>query len=201
MAQPTIILREPVNKLVYRVVGQIRADEAVYDPQRKGWALGSGMLQKIATTAEEVDFMAEPESVSFYATDVRPEDIPLRQQEDYKALLSSSQLAELAQKRGTRLKDVAEFYLYKHSRITKPIINMVMLLVALPVLVCRDPKVMKSAIMASFGITAACFIVTFVCEMLATEMVFNRIRPELWAWAPVFIFLPIAIIEIDLMKT
>jgi hypothetical protein len=37
--------------------------------------------------------------------------------------------------------------------------------------------------------------------MMATEVFFDRIRPELWAWAPVFIFLPIAIIEIDGMKT
>jgi lipopolysaccharide export system permease protein len=202
MTLPTILIREPINKVVYRVVAQIKADEAVYDPQRKGWVLVNGRRQKIATSAEEVDFIAEPEPVDFYESELTPEDIPLRQQEDYKALLSSRQLAELARKHGNRIKDQAEFYLHKHSRITKPIINIVMLLVALPVLVCRDPKVMKTAIMKSFGITAACFIVTFACEMMATETaVLGRIRPEFWAWAPVFIFLPIAIIEIDTMKT
>ena len=201
MTLPTILIREEINKVVYRVVGQIQADEAVYDPQREGWKLLNGRRQKIATSAEEVDFIAEPEPVDFYPSELTPEDIPLRQQEDYKALLSSRQLAKLARERGTRIKDQAEFYLHKHSRITKPIINMVMLLVALPVLVCRDPKTMKTAIMKSFGITAACFIVTFACEMLATEAVMGRIRPELWAWAPVFIFLPIAVIEIDSMKT
>ncbi|MCD6391957.1 MAG: hypothetical protein J7M40_00450, partial [Planctomycetes bacterium] len=62
-------------------------------------------------------------------------------------------------------------------------------------------KMMKTAIMTSFGITASCFVATFVCEMMATEVFLNQIRPELWAWAPVFIFLPIAVIEIDSMKT
>lgn len=201
MTKPTIILREEITKILHRVVGQIQADSASYDAERKGWVLVNGGQRKVATTPEEVDFIDKPVPVDFYKSDLTPEDIPLRQQEDYKALLSSRQLAELAKKRGVRIKDQAEFYLHKHSRITKPIINMVMLMVALPVLVCRDPKTMKTAIMKSFGITSACFIVTFVCEMLATEVVFNRIRPELWAWAPVFIFLPIAIIEIDSMKT
>jgi hypothetical protein len=37
--------------------------------------------------------------------------------------------------------------------------------------------------------------------MLATEIVFERVMPEFWAWLPVFIFLPIALIELDSMKT
>ena len=80
----------------------------------------------------------------FFESDVTPEDIPVRRQEGYKSLLSSSQLAQLAEK-GTRVKDLAELYSQKHFRITDPIINMVMLMVALPILVCRDPKAMKTA--------------------------------------------------------
>ncbi|MBE0536722.1 MAG: LptF/LptG family permease [Phycisphaerae bacterium] len=201
MLKPTIILRESVGPIVYRVTGWIRADKAVYNAQSKGWDLTNGIYQPIAQQASEVDLIAKPEPFAFYKTDMNPEEIPLRQQEDYKSLLSSAQLAELARTMGTRVRDQAEFYLHKHSRITKPIINMVMLLVALPVLVCRDPKRMKSAILSSFGITGACFVVTFVCEMMATEVFFDRIRPELWAWAPVFIFLPIAVLEIDGMNT
>jgi len=75
-------------------------------------------------------------------------------------------------------------------------------MVSLPILVCRDPKAMKSAIMISFAVTAACFITTFVCKMLATEVVFSdKVIPELWAWLPIFIFLPIAFTELESMKT
>ena len=49
--------------------------------------------------------------------------------------------------------------------------------------------------------TALCFVTTFLCKLLATEYVFNRVMPELWAWLPVFIFLPIAFVELDSMKT
>jgi hypothetical protein len=60
---------------------------------------------------------------------------------------------------------------------------------------------MKSAIAISFAITAASLIVGFVCRILSTEDVFGRVVPELWAWLPVFIFAPIAVYEIDSMKT
>jgi hypothetical protein len=79
--------------------------------------------------------------------------------------------------------------------------NLVMLMVCLPVLVCRDPKSMKSAVAVSFAITAASLIVSFVCKLFAAEAIFGRAIPELWAWLPVFIFAPVAFIELDSMKT
>jgi lipopolysaccharide export LptBFGC system permease protein LptF len=115
-------------------------------------------------------------------------------------MLSSRQLAVLSAQR-TKIKDLAQLYSQKHFRITDPIISLVMLMVSLPILVCRDPKSMKSAIMISFATTTACFVTTFICKMFAVEVVFDRVIPELWAWLPVFIFAPIAFIELDSMKT
>jgi lipopolysaccharide export LptBFGC system permease protein LptF len=109
-------------------------------------------------------------------------------------------LAVLSAQR-TKIKDLAQLYSQKHFRITDPIINLVMLMISLPILVCRDPKSMKSAVMISFATTTACFVTAFVCKMLAVEVVFERVMPELWAWLPVFIFAPIAFIELDSMKT
>lgn len=201
MRRPTIILRESPGGLIYEVTGKIEADSATYNTKSKGWDLVNGSLRKIARGDMKAGIVLKPDPVEFYPTDLTPQDIPLRRQENYKSLLSFRQLRNLVRKKGTPVKDQAELYLQQHSRITKPIINLVMLLVALPVLVCRDPKMMKSAIMTSFGITAACFVVTFVCDMMATEVFLGQIRPELWAWATVIIFLPIAVIEVDSMKT
>ena len=66
---------------------------------------------------------------------------------------------------------MAELLSQKHFRITDPIINLTMLMVSLPVLICRDPRTMKSAVLVSFALTAACFVTTFVCKMFATEIV------------------------------
>jgi lipopolysaccharide export system permease protein len=194
---PTIILRSvgssAARSVVWRVTGWISAEKAVYNAETDQWDLIDGIF-----TEKDSQIGAQP--IASYASDITPKDIPVMRRARHKNLLSSRQLTALAGQKA-KIKDLAQLYSQKHFRITDPVINLVMLLVSLPVLVCRDPKLMKSAVMISFATTAACFITTFVCKMLATELVFGRVIPELWAWLPVFIFLPIAIIELDSMKT
>jgi lipopolysaccharide export LptBFGC system permease protein LptF len=119
---------------------------------------------------------------------------------DHKALLSFRDLSRL-EAHGTKVKDAAYLASQKHFRVTDPLMSLVMLMVALPVLVCRDPKAMKSAVLTSFAITTACLIASFVCKLFATEEFFGVTIPQFWAWLPVFIFAPVAFIELDSMKT
>jgi lipopolysaccharide export system permease protein len=203
MNAPTIMLRQRGEKLnEWIVIGKIKADKAVYNHQEKRWDLHNGYRIMLRSSGDsETKILPQAQPVAYFLTDVVPEQIPLRRQESYKAMLSSTQLANLANQE-TKIKDQAELISQQNFRITDPIINMIMLMVALPVLVCRDPKAMKPAIMKSFAITAMCFVITFGCKMVSTEQfIFNRIWPELWAWLPIAIFLPIALIEIDSMKT
>lgn len=195
--KPTIILRrqkpEP-NSWEWEVTGLIRAEQATYNYQTRVWDLVNG--RKIEKGSRE-----RARAVASYDSgDLLPQDIPVRRTSGYKTLLSSKQLAALAAQK-TKIKDVAQLWSQKHFRITDPIINLIMLMVSLPILVCRAPKAMKSAVMISFATTAACFITTFACKIFATEAVLGRVRPELWAWLPVLIFLPIAFIQFDSMKT
>ncbi|MBN1796251.1 MAG: LptF/LptG family permease [Sedimentisphaerales bacterium] len=191
---PTIFTRLRIpNTLKWTVIGQITAKEAVYNYEKQRWDLRDGLY------AEKAHARA-PKPQEYFETDLRPEDIPIRQRAGFKTLLSWRQLSILASA-GTKVKDVAQLYSQKHFRITDPIINLIMLLVALPILVCRDPRTMKSAIMISFATTTACYITTFACKMMATEVVFERIVPEFWAWLPIVIFFPVAFVELDSMKT
>jgi len=202
---PTILLREQTNRPgIWQVTGRITAEKAVDKDNNGQWKLSSldsktgellphGLLERMG--AREA-----PERIPSYSSDITAKDIPVRRKSEHKTLLSLRQLSEL-ERQGTQIRDLAQLSSQKHFRITDPIINLVMLMVSLPILVCRDPKSMKSAVMISFGITGACFITTFACKMLATEVVFDRVMPALWAWLPVFIFLPIAFIELDSMKT
>jgi len=192
---PTIILRRGTSRPgVWEVTGRISADLATYNHQTGDWDLVNG--QYVST-----DSMVEPKPrASYHAPDLLPKDIAIRRKSGYNSFLSSRQLAALAAQQ-TKIKDMAQLLSQKHFRITDPIINLTMLMVSLPVLICRDPRTMKSAVMVSFALTAACFVTTFVCKMFATEVIFERVMPEFWAWLPVLIFLPIAFIELDSMKT
>jgi lipopolysaccharide export system permease protein len=202
--EPFIIMREPVagrGDEIYRVTGKIRAASAVYDDRRGGWVLTEGQRMLLGDGDLERLEGRQIESIDFYPSNLTAADIPVRKREGFKALLSLQQLTELENNPGVRTTDLAALALQKHSRVTDPIVNLIMLMVALPVLVCRDPKAMKTAILISFLTTLSCFLVVFICELFATEVFFGQIRPAIWAWTPIFIFFPVAIIEIDSMQT
>jgi lipopolysaccharide export LptBFGC system permease protein LptF len=193
---PTIITRRLTQRPgMWEVTGRISADLATFNQDTGRWDLVNGLC--VSTDSA----VASKPVASYHAADLLPKEIAIRRKSGYNALLSSRQLAALAAQQ-TKIKDMAQLLSQKHFRITDPIINLTMLMVSLPVLICRDPRTMKSAVLVSFALTAACFVTTFVCKMFATETVFTgRVMPELWAWLPVFIFLPIAFIELDSMKT
>lgn len=191
----TIITRsKKAGSAIWDVTGRISAEEAVYNFETHKWDLINGRFT-------EKDSYEAPRPIDFYASDITPKDIPVRRKSRYKTLLSWRQLDNLAVQaaQGAQIKDLVQLYSQKHFRIIDPVINFVMLMICLPILVCRDPKSMKSAIMVSFNMVGLCLIVTFVCRMLSAEAFFGRV--ELWAWLPVLIFTPIAFIELDSMKT
>lgn len=201
MYKPTIIKRQKAANGQWEVVGRIIADMATYNDSLERWDLKNGVYTTLSIHDETESYdLARPQEVEFYKSDLVPYDIPIRRQEGYKALLSSAQLAVLVRNQA-RIKDKAELHSQRHFRFTDPIVNIIMLLVSLPVLVCRDPKAMKTSVVVSFVITLACFITLFTCKMLATEVFFGQVRPAFWAWLPIIIFMPIALIEIDSMKT
>ena len=205
LQKPTILLRRLTsNAGVWGVIARIDADKAVDSDRTGRWALysvnpsnGEWLPYGVRRDRDAQDV---PQRVTSYESSITAKDIPIMCQSEQKTLLSLSQLNALA-RQGTQIRGQAQLYSQKHFRITDPLINLVMLMVSLPLLVCRDPKSMKSAVLVSFSLTGLCFIITFVCKILATEVVFDKVMPELWAWLPVFVFLPVAFIELDAMKT
>jgi lipopolysaccharide export system permease protein len=194
--KPVIITRRDTGRPgIWEVTGRITADKAVFNYETSVWDLVNGVF--VGTGLQDSVRVA----TSYSAPNLLPKDIPIICESKHASLFSSRQLSVLAAQ-STKIRDVAQLSSLKHFRITDPIINLTMLMVSLPVLICRDPRMMKSRIMVSFVLTATCFVVTFLCKMLATEVVIaGRVMPELWAWLPLFIFLPIAIIELDTIQT
>lgn len=193
LSNPTILLRKPSEKAgIWEVTGWISADSAVYNFDKGCWELVNGFL------TEKKSQKIVPEQ--FYKTDLTPREIAVKTKAAYKSLLSWPQLRNLAGQ-GNKIKDQAHLYAQMQSHVTDPLINLVMLLISLPILICRDPKAMKTAVVISFAATTVCFVATFICKLMATEVFFDRIIPEFWVWLPIFIFLPAAIMEVDAMKT
>ncbi len=193
--KPTILLRRSTAKRgIWELIGRIDADRAVYNGETGRWDLINGRFTEKGSIKG-----AKP--IAFYASDITPKDIPARIESEHKTFLSWRQLAVLvAQAEQGKIKDLRQLLSQKHFRVTKPLINLAMLMVCLPILVCRDPKSTKSATMISFAMVGVCFIATFICEMFAPEAN-DFYRIGFWAWMPVLVFLPIAFIKLDSMKT
>ena len=193
---PTIITRRRKADLpIYEITGLITAEKQVYNYDTKKWDLIDGRFIEKGTREGA-------QSIDSYDSDITPKDIPVRRKSEYKNLLGWRQLAILTEQaaQGAKITDRRQLYSEKHFRVTEPVINLIMLMLCLPILVCRDPKSMKSAVMTSFAIVGVCFVTTFICKMFAPEAnSFYGIG--FWAWMPAFIFLPIAFIELDSMKT
>ena len=190
---PCIITREQIKPGLWQVTGRISADKAVYNDEEARWDFVNGLhvMPNRMEGYEPIDWYESP--------NLDPKKIPVMAKAEHTSMLSLRELNALAIQNP---RDVAQLYSQKNFRITEPIINFIALMVSLPVLICRDPRSMKSAVLVSFSITSACLLTTFGCKMLSTEaLFFSRLMPEFWAWLPVFIFLPIAFIELDAMKT
>ena len=193
---PTIITRKMKdNKVIWDVTGIIKADSAYYDYDSKSWILKNGMYLTVSKELSDKPY----QPIKSCRSDLTPKDIPVRRNSSNMDLLSSYELVKLAQQSP---KDLARLYAQKNFRLTDPIINFIMLMISLPILVCRDPKSLKSAVFISFALTGLCYILTFVSKIFAPEiMIAGRVMPELWAWLPIFIFVPIAVNELDSLKT
>ncbi|MCP4451437.1 MAG: LptF/LptG family permease [Planctomycetes bacterium] len=193
LESPCIITREQIKPGLWQVTGRISADRAIYNFGETRWDFENGR----AIVADRKD--GYQPIATYESPNLHPFNIPVMAKAEHTSMLSLSQLNALAMQNP---RDVAQLYSQKNFRITQPIINFITLMVSLPVLICRDPRSMKSAVLKSFSITSACLLMTFACKMLSTEeLFFSRLMPELWAWLPVFVFLPIAFIELDAMKT
>jgi lipopolysaccharide export system permease protein len=194
--KPMIITRRATDRPgIWEVTGRITADQAVFNPRTDAWDLVNGVF--VGTGTQD----GVRPATSYQAPNLLPKDVPILCESKHASLFSSRQLSALAAQ-NTKIRDVAQLCSLKHFRITDPVINLTMLMVSLPVLISRDPRSMKSRILVSFALTATCFVVTFICKMLATEIVIaGRVMPELWAWLPLFIFVPVAFIELDTIQT
>jgi lipopolysaccharide export system permease protein len=197
---PTIITRNrPTPSTPWRVTGRITADRATYDAKGGRWLLQNGKF--LASPVFGAKVLFEPiRDIDSYETDITIKDMLIRRQSDFLSFMSWRDLMTMTAHK-TKTRDIAQILSEKHFRVTGPMIDLIMLMIALPVLVCRDPRTLKSAIGVSFILTASCYLLTFICKMAAPEQTFIGLHPEFWAWLPVFIFLPVAFLQLDAMKT
>ena len=176
----------------------ITARSATWDPARKLWKLEGGVsLNDLALLRPR---RAE---LSQLQTSITPEEIQLYRRGEFVSLLSTKHVNELLDRKRTYGK--ADLVRAKHARLTQPLINMILLLLAMGCVLTREPQLLKTAATKCVILCGLCMASVFVAQNFATQPPAGGSLRDMWpalmAWMPVFIFLPGAVWLLDRVKT
>jgi len=155
-----------------RLLGTFLASSATWEGQRHTWKLQDGML--------------------FCPSDLTKADLVLRRNSGWLDYMSSRQLTELLKLR--RVPDPASAMLVKHTRLTEPINNLIMLLLALPFILSRERRDVKASASLCLLMVGTFYAFMHLCRYVG-------LPPALAAWLPAMLFGPVSVVMLDSLKT
>jgi len=135
----TILARKPVPGspgIFGRAYARVTAEKASWNGERGGWELVGGVrVLEPDIAAGEVE--RTPEVQDFIFSDLDPRTILLHERERYRQLLSTPQIVALKSK--GHLVDTRELTRLQHSRLSLPVVNLLILLMGVPFFLLRTP--------------------------------------------------------------
>jgi lipopolysaccharide export system permease protein len=193
----------PLTRKVMEGVAHITADSGVWDEANHRWNLTNGKRQ----IGLRDDAIVEPDTAvqpwEYYQNNgVTPEEIALYRSGDWVELLSSAKIEDLIQRPGSY--GQTHLLRVKHWRFTQPIMNVILLLLAIPCVLTREPGKLKAAATKCLALTGLGMGAIFISHQVAGKppnAEWAQYWPAFAAWAPVFIFLPLSIFLLDRVKT
>lgn len=175
-----------------------RADSARWDAARKAWLLTVGIEEfpgGEAGTPVPTDPGAVRRSISAYASDLTPADIVIQQASAWTNFLSLRQIGDMQR----RFANDASFVKVKHTRLTTPFMNMIMLLIAIPFFLTRERRSIVLMGGRCLLVSGLCFFAAFIGQNVDfTGLTTNIALP---IWAPVLMFGPVSVLLVDSIKT
>ena len=190
----------PTTRRVIEATAHVTADAATWNEAEQRWDLTNGR-RMTGLGADDVQSGVEP--VAFYKSNVTPEEVALYRNSEWVELLSTGKINELIARPDsygqTNLQRV------KHWRFVQPIMNVILLLLAIPCVMTREPGKLKTAATKCLVLTGLGMGAMFLSHQVAGTRPPNPAWAEHWpaivAASPVFIFGPLAVFLLDRVKT
>jgi lipopolysaccharide export system permease protein len=193
---------KPMTRKVMEGVAHITADSGVWNEAKHGWDLVNGKQQFGLSDDVSVEPGSGEAKYDFYQSNVTPEEIALYRSGDWVELLSTARIEELILRPGSY--GQTHLLRVKHWRFTQPIMNVILLLLAIPCVLTREPGKLKSAATKCLALAGLGMGAIFVSHQVAGKPPspeLAQVWPAYAAWAPVFIFGPLAVFLLDRVKT
>ena len=200
---------EPVGgkpaRTVIEPTAHTLADKAVWNARTARWDLTTdgkpGGLR--VTGVGPDDLPGKPEPVASYKSNITPEEVALYRSGDWVELLSTGRINQLIDRPGNY--GQANLLRVKHWRFVQPFMNVVLLLLAIPCVLTREPGKLKTAATRCLILTGLGMGSMFLSHQLAgsppSGTDWAMTWPALMAWMPVLIFGPLAVFLLDRVKT
>jgi lipopolysaccharide export LptBFGC system permease protein LptF len=175
------------------------ARRADWDPATRSWLLTEGrrMDGLLFTTNRRID-----DTIAAYHSNITPEEINLYRSGSYVELLPTRRIDELLarpQSYGT-----LALLRVKHTRFTQPLVNIIILLLAIPTVLTREPTRLKAAATKCLALTGLCLVVSFLGQQMSGNPPNSSLTaqwPAIMAWLPILVFGPVAVFLLDRVET
>ncbi len=198
-----------------RTLSLTTADIALFDEAAGGWQLTNGRRVDDLIGAGDMTGVRPPDAqvLDFWETALRPVDLELAHAADlsvgaggsYFDLLSTRQIHNLLSRPGGGVS--ADLLRAKHARLSGHFMNLVLILLAVPAVLTRQPGALRLAARRTLIVVGLAMGATFACQMAAREpppflsdALLSR-WPATMAWLPVLIFGPLAVVQLDRMES
>jgi lipopolysaccharide export LptBFGC system permease protein LptF len=183
-----------------RPVSHLYADRAIWDPNTQQWNLTSGFIVQGLLPEERP---TAPIPVTTLQTSINPDEIALFRSGDYVDLLSTARIRQLLQR--TETYGAIDLLRVMHSRYAQLLLNIILLLLAIPSVLTREPSKLRLATAQALGLTGLCLGTVFLSHNLAGQIApypaWANTWPAIMAWTPVFIFGPLSVWLLDRVKS
>jgi lipopolysaccharide export LptBFGC system permease protein LptF len=184
-----------------RPVALIQAKSATWNEATGRWDLVGGT---ITTGLRPGERRSEPKPLETYDSDITPKEIMLARSGQYVDLLSTNEINQLLEK--PQIYGVRDLLRVKHARWAALLLNIVLVLLAVGAIMSREVGNIRQRAMVCFMLVGGCMGTVFLCQHLAGtpppgggQLAANW--PAILAFAPVFLFGPIAVWKLDRVKT
>ena len=181
-------------------VAHITAERGDWDERHAQWKLTNGQL---LIGLRPGDKLTQARPIDVYRSSITPDEVALYRSGEYVELLPRSRINQLLER--PKSYGTIDLQRVKHSRFTQPILNVVLLLLAIPCVMSREPGRVKQGILYCIALCGACLSVIFLCYQMAGTPPAGAEWADRWpaimSWAPILIFGPVAVFLLDRVKT
>ena len=177
-----------------RTIARTHAADATWDEARGGWRLEEGWTVSLEPRNDDA-FAGPPRPIDFHETDLSPHMLTLRRHGSYISMLSLHQISEMLDASGVI--DVESLLRSRYSRFASVILDVLVLLIAMPFFLDREPR---SALRQSLLCAATIIPVASAATLVMLSPV-PGLPTVAGTFLPVVVLIPVAMARISGLRT